>query len=201
MSKSWRLVVGAAVLGGFAYALLPGDAGAHCDTMDGPVVSAAKIALEKGDATAVLRWVGMDREDEVKSAFARTLAARKGSPEARAVADLWFFETLVRIHRAGEGEPYTGLEPAGTPLPPALHEADLALEKGNADELVEALTAAVANGVRRRFAKAIDTRKSADASVEAGRAHVAAYVEFLRYVERLHEAAGAAHAHGDGDKR
>ena len=28
---------------------------AHCDTMDGPVVATARVALEKGDVTPVLR--------------------------------------------------------------------------------------------------------------------------------------------------
>jgi hypothetical protein len=177
------------------------DAAAHCDTMDGPVVAAARLALEKGDVTAVLRWVGKDREDEIRSAFARTTAARK-AVEARELADLWFFETVVRIHRAGEGEPYTGLVPSGTAPEPAIREADLALESGNVDELAKSLAAAVADGVRSRFARARDARKRADVSVESGRAYVAEYVEFLHYVERLHaDATGTAHHPEESEKR
>lgn len=172
-------------------------ASAHCDTMEGPVVVAAKAAIEKGDPAPVLRWVAKEREDEVKAAFARTLAARKASSEARDVADLWFFETLTRIHRQGEGEPYTGIKPAGTPLEPGIAEADAAVESGDAEQLAKALAAAVADGVKARFARVAETRKRADKSIEAGREHVAAYVEFLHYVERVHAvAAGPAHHHG-----
>lgn len=198
-TRSLRWVTGSALAGAAAaLALLPDpDAGAHCDTMDGPVVATARTALEKGDPTPVLQWVERDREDEVKAAFTKTIAARKASPEAREVADLWFFESLVRIHRAGEGESYTGLKPAGTPREPGVRAADLALESGDVDELAKDLATAVVDGVRRRFARAIDAKKRSDGSVEAGREYVAAYVEFLHYVERLHaDVAGADPHHG-----
>src|SRR5512136_371299 len=77
---------------------------AHCDGMDGPVVTAAKKALETGDANPVLIWVQKKDEGEIRKAFQKTLAVRKLSPEAKELGDMYFFETLVRIHRAGEGE-------------------------------------------------------------------------------------------------
>lgn len=190
------LGLGAAALA-FVFAVSR-DAGAHCDTMDGPVVAAAKIALEKGDPTPILKWVGKAQEDGIKSAFAKALGARKASPEARDLADTWFFETLVRVHREGECEPFTGLKPSGTPLEPGVKEADLALESGDVSGLAKDLAAAVSDGVKSRFSRALEARKRADKSVEAGREYVAAYVEFLHYVERLHaDAAGPAHHHGE----
>lgn len=189
-------VLGAAALG-FALALSR-DAAAHCDTMDGPVVAAAKTAIEKGDPTPVLKWVGKAQEDEIKAAFTKTLAARSASAEARELADTWFFETLVRVHRAGEGEPFTGLKPAGTALDPVVKEADAALESGSVDDLAKDLAAAVTDGVKSRFARVLDAKKRADKSVDAGREYVAAYVEYVHCVERLHAAAtGPAHHHGE----
>jgi uncharacterized protein DUF6448 len=201
MSKSTILIsLATAALAAAALASLwPRDAGAHCDTMDGPVVAAAKLALEKGDATPVLKWVEKGREDEIKAAFARTLGARKASPEARDVADAWFFETLVRVHRAGEGEPYTGLQPAGAPTEPGIGEADQALASGDVDELAKSLASAVEQGVRHRFERAADAKARADRSVDAGREYVAAYVEFLHYVERVHAAAAGPAHHGHED--
>jgi hypothetical protein len=170
----------------------------HCDTMDGRVVTAARSALERGDVTPVLRWVAPRDEGEVRTAFERASAARKGSPAARDVADQWFFETLVRIHRAGEGEPYTGIQPSGTFPGPGIREADEALDTSRVDGLAEALAAMVAEGARARFQRVIEARKRADSSVEAGRQFVAAYVEFIHYVERVHElGAEEAHAHHD----
>lgn len=168
---------------------------AHCDTLDGPVVSAAKAALEKGDVTPVLKWVKPSAEKEIRDAFKHTLAVRGKSPEAKVLADMYFFETLVRIHRAGEGASYTGLQPAGTVEPP-IAAADKALETGKIDELVNDTTKAVAEGIQHRFAKAVAARKHADDSVEAGREYVEAYVDYVHYVERLAgDAAGEATQH------
>jgi hypothetical protein len=41
---------------------------AHCDTLDGPVVEAARVALETGDIDAVLIWVQAEHEPEVRNA-------------------------------------------------------------------------------------------------------------------------------------
>ena len=158
----------------------------HCDTADGPVVAAAKTALEKGDITPVLKWVRPEAESEIRAAFSRALAVRGKGHEAQALADQYFFENLVRIHRAGEGAPYTGILPAGTPVEPAVALADQALASGNADKLVKGMTHHVEEGIRERFTRAAAAKKQADASVAAGREFVEAYVEFTHYVERLH---------------
>lgn len=163
----------------------PNIVGAHCDTLEGPVVKAAKTALEKGDVTPVLKWVKKEYETEIKDAFKRTLSVRIQSQEARELADMYFFETLVRFHRAGEGAPYTGLKP-GEAVEPVIVEADKALESDSVDILTKLLTDAVVRGVHKRFAHTIETKKHADESVEAGREFVEAYVEFTHYVERLH---------------
>ncbi|MFA6954931.1 MAG: DUF6448 family protein [Thermoanaerobaculia bacterium] len=158
---------------------------AHCDTAEGPVVAAAKAALAAGDITPVLRWVKPEAEPEIRAAFARSLAVRGKGPEAQALADQYFFENLVRIHRAGEGAPYTGIEPAGTPIEPAIALADESLDSGNADKLVKAIAHNVEEGIRERFTRAAAAKKQADASVAAGREFVEAYVELTHYVERL----------------
>jgi hypothetical protein len=168
--------------------LLPRAASAHCDTMDGPVVTAAKLALKTGDVTPALKWVRKTDEPEIRVAFVRTLNVRSLSPEAREMADNYFFETLVRVHRAGEGEPYTGLKPAGTEVEPGVAAADKALEVGSADALVKQVTVEVASGIRQRFAHAQKASKDAELGVDAGRQYVAAYVEFIHYVENVHQA-------------
>ncbi len=174
---------------------VPGIARSHCDTLEGPVVMTAKVALDKGDVTPVLKWVKKEHEQEIREIFRNTLAVRKLSPEAKKLADMYLFETLVRIHRAGEGAPYTGLKP-GEAVEPIIVEADKALDKGSVDDLVNHVTGAVAKGIRERFTHARDTKKNADKTIEAGREFVEAYVVFTHYVEGIHEAAKkAAHDH------
>ena len=159
-------------------------AGAHCDTLDGPVVTTAKAALEKGDVTSVLKWVRKEDEKDIQELFGKTLVVRKQGKEAKELAEMYFFETLVRIHRAGEGAPYSGLKTG--PAEPFIIAADKALESGSADTLVKLMTDDVAKGVRERFEHAKETKKHSDESVEAGRKFVEAYVEFTHYVERLY---------------
>ena len=172
---------------------------AHCDTMDGPVVAAARKALENKDITPVLRWISTDDEKEIREVFQKTVAVRGKGDEARQLADMYFFETLVRIHRAGEGEPYTGLRPTGTEIEPPIRAVDKALESGSAEKVSKLVTDAVRKGIEQRFAHAKETRAHADESVEAGRKAVAAYVEFTHYVERLYlDAESIAHAHHAG---
>ncbi|SPP99748.1 conserved exported hypothetical protein [Candidatus Sulfobium mesophilum] len=172
---------------------IPGNAGAHCDTLDGPVVTAAKIALEKGDVTPVLKWVRKNDEKEIKELFNKTLAVRKQGKEAKELADMYFFETLVRIHRVGEGAPYTGIKKE--PAEPVILAADKALESGSADSLIKLVADAAAKGIRERFEHTKEAKKSAEESVGVGREFVAAYVEFTHYVERLHSDALSPSAH------
>ncbi|MBI5639977.1 MAG: hypothetical protein HZA17_06080 [Nitrospirae bacterium] len=168
---------------------------AHCDTLDGPVVVTAKTALEKGDITPVLKWVRKEDEKEIRNLFDKTLVVRKQSKEAKELADMYFFETLVRIHRAGESAPYTGLKAAGA-VEPSVAAADKALETGSVDKLVKLVNDAAEKGIRERFTHALETKKHADHGVEYGRKFVATYVEFTHYVERLHMDAMGPSGHG-----
>jgi hypothetical protein len=196
MSRKWSLVAATGFLF-LTILLLPAPARAHCDTLDGPVVAEARRALESGDVTAVLKWVRGEDERAIRAAFRETLAVRSRGEDAKALADRFFFETLVRIHRAGEGEPYAGLKPAGAPVDPAVAASDRALETGSVDALVKLVTEAAAAGIRARFREAAEAKKHAAESVDAGRKFVAAYVAFTHYAERLHGDAGrpAGHAH------
>lgn len=164
---------------------------AHCDTMNGPVVAAARQALESGDLTPALKWIPQASETELRAAFGRALQVRASGAEARELADSYFFETLVRLHRAGEGEPYTGLKPA-TEVDPAVAAADQALQGGSPDALIRALTEKIGAEIRQRFEGTLRARKAADQSVDAGRQYVAAYVRLMHYLERVDQA-GSGH--------
>ena len=161
---------------------------AHCDGMDGPVVKPAQKALDTGDVNLVLIWVQKKDEAEIKKAFQRALAVRKLSSEAKELADMYFFETLVRIHRAGEGAPYTGLKPAGRDLSPAIPATDTALEGGSVEPILKLLTDTMQEGIREHFKQAIAKKNFSKNNVEAGREYVKAYVEFIHYANGLYEA-------------
>jgi len=197
---TWLKLGTIGVVAAIIWAVAPRSSRAHCDTLDGPVVKDAKVALSKGDVTSLLKWVAKEDEKEIRAAFQKTLAVRKLNPEAKDLADMYFFETLVRIHRAAEGAPYTGLKSSVADLDPAVAAADKALESGSIDELAKEISHAVENGIKQRFQQALEAKKHNDASVEAGRKYVEAYVQFVHYVERLHQDAVGAALHENTQK-
>ncbi len=159
---------------------------AHCDTLSGPVVQAARQAMETGDVKPVLIWVRQEDEDEVKEAFKQARTVRELSEGGREFADNYFFETVVRLHRAGEGAPYTGLKP-NTSVSPVILAADETLERKSADGLIDEITGLVDSGIRERFNNVMQKRKHMDDNLEAGREYVKAYIEYEHYVEKMHE--------------
>ena len=187
---------------GFALtlALVSGSVGAHCDTLDGPVVSAARKALDSGDVKLVLIWVQKNDEPAIRQAFQKTRAVRVLGGDAKDLADSYFFETLVRVHRAGEGAPYTGLKNAA--VEPPVAAADNAIATGKLDGLGKLVSERMERGLHARFEEVMARKAYPPPDVERGRAFSHAYVEFVHYAERLYDAAetlapehGGTHAH------
>ncbi len=173
--------------------LIANHAWAHCDTMRGPLIPEAQTALEKGDLTPILKWVKPEHEAEIKSVFQKSVAVRAKGAEARELADRYFLETLVRLHRAGEGAPYTGIR--DEPVDPIIAMAEEALAQGSADEVTERIGAHLARALRERFDRVQKARARKNESVEAGREYVEAYVDYMHYVEGVHAAIASAGAH------
>ena len=180
--------------------LTPARALAHCDGLDGPVVKAAQRALETRNPALVLIWVQEKDEREIQTAFQQTLAVRELSPQAKELADRFFFETLVRVHRAGEGAPFTGLKPGGRDLGPAIPAADEAVRVGSVEPVRQLLTDAMQQRLREEFAQVMAAQTFKADDLAAGRAHIKAYVEFIHFVERLYDSTMQS-PHGHFDER
>jgi len=168
---------------------------AHCDTMDGPIIKSAQQALDTGKVDLVLMWIQKKDESELKQAFQKAREVRKINPAAKELADRYFLETFVRLHRAGEGAPFTGIKPAGSEIDPAVVRADKALETGSADDLMKFMSETVIHGVREHYDRTMALRKHAGHNVDAGREFAAAYVTYVHYVEKLYNMATAKEAH------
>lgn len=178
--------------------MIPAGASAHCDAMDGPVVLEAREALVSGDLTPVLKWVQPEHEQEIQRLFRRTREVRAQGPQVREIADQHFLETLVRLHRAGEGAPYTGLKQSVNEGP-AVMAVDQALAGAASDDQpIDILIAKITDGIRERVERTIAAREKADASVEAGREYVHRYVDLIHYVKNIEmAAAGQGSEHAD----
>jgi hypothetical protein len=168
----------------------------HCDSLDGPVVTAARQALQQGDVDLVLPYVHAEGEPEVRRAFDLVLKVRALGPEAREVADRWLFETVVRVHRAGEGAPFTGLKPAGLDVGPVIPAAERALESRSPAPLSDALCGIIRDQIEHRHAHATELKKRAGEDLPKARAYVEAMLGLQVWAHGVYRQALAdPHAH------
>lgn len=157
----------------------------HCDSLDGPVVTAARQALESDDVQVVLPYVPLHDEDEIRSVFESVREARGSDERARGVADRLFFETVVRLHRMGEGAPYTGLKPAGLSVGPVIPLAERAIEDGSPRPVAEYLTDVLNTQLAHRLAEVTRLAADKDRSIADARAYVEAALGFQVYSHHL----------------
>lgn len=186
------------VVGGLV--LAPRPALAHCDSIDGPVATAATLALDTKNVNLALPFAPAEAEAEITAAYEQALAVRAKGPEAKALADRYFMETVVRLHRAGEKAAYTGLKPAGRDFGPAIPAAEKALASGELKPLVELLAHKLEHGLAEHFEHARHAAHGAgqpksNADVPAARQRVSAELGFVGYVQGLYQATeGGQHA-------
>lgn len=171
----------------------------HCDSLDGPVVTAARRALDADHVELVLPYVPEGAEAEVRAVFGQVRDARVLGGQARDVADRHFFETVVRLHRAGEGAPYTGLKPEGTPTGPAIPLAERAVLTGQPDEVARFLAAELTEEVERRLAEVHSLAGARERSVADARRYVEAMLGFEVYCHTVYTSLHAAvHSEAEG---
>lgn len=167
----------------------------HCDSMDGPVVTAARQALEVADVDLVLPFVPAEAEAEVRAAYDRVMPIRDTGPQVRETAELWFFETVVRLHRAGEGAPYTGLKPAGLSVGPVIPLAERAIESGSSEQLGDYLANVLRDELARRLDAVLDLAVHRARSMEDERRYVQAMLGYEVYSHHLYGAMRATDHH------
>ncbi len=176
----------------------------HCDALDGPVVTAARQALDAGNVNLILPYVPKEGEEEVIRTFDKVMQVRRDGAVTREVADLYFFETVVRIHRAGEGAPYTGLKPAGLGVGPVIPLAERAIATGSVQELTNLLCDIVRGEVQRRFDRVMHLKRHTEgAGVDEVREYVEAMLGLQVWSHKLYQCARSephegAHEHGHG---
>lgn len=171
----------------------------HCDTKDGPVVKMAQKALDANNVKIILPYVKKEGEKEVLEAFKKVIEAGKNGGAAKEIADLYFFETVVRIHRSGEGAPYTGLKPAGLSEGPVIPVAEKAIESGSPVKLVETLTEMLSDEIQERFKHMMHLKESADKGVNEAREYVEAMLGLQVWSHKLYQAIKSGpHEHAGG---
>ena len=176
----------------------------HCDSVDGPVAKAVEKALESGNVYPVLAYAPASAEAEIRASFAQSRKVRTLGPDARSLADQSFLETAIRLHRQGDGAPYTGVKPAGLDYGPAIPAAEHAIETGDLSKLSAVLMEAMDHALQERFAHVRQSQASAKEprsadEVVAARERISAELEFITFAETIRQAALGKFAEHEAD--
>lgn len=171
---------------------------AHCDRKNGPVAVAAKEALKTEDFSKVVIWVGEEQEEELKKKFNESLSVYQKDGDSKELAKEYFMETAVRLHRAAEGMPFTGLKPA-QPAAKDIKVAEKALKTGNLDPVMDMFSNKLENKTQKWFQKALKAKKNKDNSVKAGREWTDMYVKYIVYLHKLYVKIEQGPPHGVGE--
>lgn len=177
---------------------LPQAAEAHCDTINGPVATAAREALATEDVDKILIWVTEEEEAELEATYRQALEVYNQGDNSKELAEQYFMENTVRLHRLAEGMPYTGLKSA-QPHSEAIEAAEKALETEELNSATDLLIADLKEKASHLFDEALEAKKHKDESVATGRKWVNAYVKYVIYLEGLHHTIQAGPAHGVGE--
>ncbi len=187
-----------AAIGMLTLTLGAANAMAHCDTKSGPVAVDAREALANKNFETVAIWVGQEQHKELRAAFDRAMDVYQMGGKAKALAEQYFMETAVRLHRAAEGMSYTGLKPA-QPLPEDIAKAEKALETGNLEPVINMMKVEMKQKMQHLLKKARMAKQNKDKSLEAGRKWADAYVKYVIYAHGLYKTIQAGPAHGVGE--
>lgn len=174
------------------------EARAHCDRKNGPVAVAAREALQTENFEKIVIWVGQEQEEELKKKFEQSLQVYRKGGEAKELAEEFFMESAVRLHREAEGLPFTGLKEA-QPNPEDIEAAEQALDTGKIDMVVSLLSEKMEEKVTHWFTEARAAEKKKDNSIEAGREWVDTYVKYITYIHGLYQTIEKGPPHGVGE--
>lgn len=185
----------------FSLALLALDSAnvwGHCNRENGPVAKDARKALEKEDFQKIAIWVSKGQADELRTKYKECLNVYEKGGKSRKLAESYFVETAIRLHRKSEGMAFTGVKPA-SPLPPDIAKAEKALKTGELNPLIDFLSQELKQKTQKWFRNAMQAKKHKNENLGKGREWVDAYVKYVIYVHGLYQTIQAGPKHGMGE--
>jgi len=155
------------------------------DLLNGPVIRAAKTALETGDANYIVIWVPEESENTLKNLLEKTCCTQriKNNMQNRAID--WYFDTVNRLCFVDRKMMFTGLKSDGCNENLIISKAVKAIETGSVEIITDNIPVAYEDEVKQRFRQVINKKNYPVNNPTAGRAYVSAFFEFMGYVQSL----------------
>jgi cell division inhibitor SulA len=128
----------------------------HHDAGNGPVMKAAKMALETGNANYVLIWVPEESENSLKNILEKTCCERSVRRNMQNRTIDWYFETVNRLHSANDGALYSCLKHGRRDEIPIVPMMERAIETGNLEKILGFIPNTLLADMRERFHHVMD---------------------------------------------
>jgi len=157
----------------------------YYNSENGPVIIAAKKALETGNPNYVLIWVPEESENTLKNLLEKTFCERSTRKNIQNRGIDWYFESVNRLHFTCRWPHCPGMTSDGSDMKMIVSMVERAFETGNCEEICGVLPIAHTAEVKLRFHNVMNKRNYTVDDIAAGRAYVSAFIAFIAYLHNL----------------
>jgi hypothetical protein len=152
---------------------------------DGPVISAAKRALETGNAHYILIWIPEESENTVKNLLEKAYCERYTQKNAYNHIVDWYFETINHLHSVHYGPYNLTISTKAPEEKTIIFLVERTCESGNFEEITTVIQDTPSGEMRQRFNDVMKKRNYGVENIAAGRVYVSAFTDFIAFVNNL----------------
>lgn len=149
---------------------------------NGPVMRAAKMALETGNVDYILIWVPEESANTLKNLLEKTCCERTTRRKARNHSVEWYMQTINRLHSEYFRPHDLNISTKTAEERRTILQVEKACETGNFDEIATVMQVTSDEEIRRRFNEVLDKSDYDVDNIAAGRAYVSAFTDFIACV-------------------
>jgi hypothetical protein len=152
---------------------------------NGPVIRAAKMAMETGNASYILIWLPKEAENTLKNLLERTYCENRTRKNTQNHSIDWYFKSVNRLHSRYGWPDYPGMKFKETDEETIALMVERAFESGNFEEINSIIPLNHSGDARERFHKVMMKRNYSVDDIAAGRVYVSAFIAFIVYLHNL----------------
>lgn len=146
---------------------------------EGPVMHAAKMAIETGNPKYIQVWIPEESENTLKNLLEKVCCERTLQNDPNNPAAAWYFSTVRRLHAAHYGPQNLDISLKTPEEKRIILIAEKACEGGNFDEITTVVRNASWGEMRQCFHDLMKLRNYDVEDTAAGRAFVWAFAAFV----------------------
>lgn len=151
---------------------------------NGPVMSAAKKALETGKAHHILIWIPEASENTLKNLLEKACCERRIQTDGYDHIIDWYFATVRRFHSVGYGPRNLNISLKTLEEKTIISLVERACESGNFEEIAMVIPDIPAGELRQQFNDVMKKRNYDVENIAAGRVYVSEFTDFIAFVNR-----------------